>query len=238
MPIPVVILCGGRGLRLRERTAEIPKALVPVGRMPILLHIMKYYAHHGFTDFILCAGYKAGKLRAWARSPALRRLGWRVTCVDTGQNTNTAGRLKKISSLIETPEFFATYGDGLSTVDLNQLLAFHRRHGKEATITCVKPRTQFGLVRLGKGGLVRSFVEKPPSEDWINGGFFVFNTGVFKYIRGDEMLEQRPFERLRSARQLVGYSFRGFWTCMDTYKDNVQLNELWARDRAPWKLWR
>src|SRR5258708_15762017 len=113
MAIPVVILCGGQGLRLRERTAEIPKALVPVGRMPILFHIMKYYAHHGFTDFILCGGYKVGKLRAWARSEAVRRTGWRVACVDTGRNTNTAGRLKKIRPLIKTREFFATYGDGL-----------------------------------------------------------------------------------------------------------------------------
>lgn len=238
MSIPVVILCGGQGTRLRERTHEIPKALVPVGAMPIVFHIMKYYAHFGFTEFILCAGYKVGKMRQFAASAAIRKTGWKVTCVDTGPNTNTAGRLRRIAPLIKGPRFFATYGDGLSTVNLKDLIKFHLTHGLTATMTCVKPRVQFGMVMLDKKNVVKAFVEKPPSEHWVNGGFFVFESDVFRAIKGDEVLEQEPFARLRKSRQIAGYPFGGFWTCMDTYKDNLQLNELWARKKAPWKVWR
>jgi glucose-1-phosphate cytidylyltransferase len=238
MSIPVVIFCGGQGTRLRERTREIPKALVPIGDLPILMHIMKYFDHHGFNDFILCAGYKAGKIRSYFAPPSRRPTGWRIRCVDTGANTNTAGRLERVAPLIESRDFFATYGDGLSNVDLKALLRFHRGHGRAATMTCVKPRIQFGVARLDQADVVRAYVEKPPSADWVNGGFFAFTRDVFRYIKGDEVLEQEPFDRLTAARQLTGYRFRGFWSCMDTYKDTLQLNELWARKKAPWKAWR
>ena len=238
MKPPVVVLCGGLGTRLRERTREVPKALVPVGDEPILSHILRYYAHFGFDEFILCAGYKAARLKEYAKSRAARAAGWKVTCVDTGLDTNTAGRLRRVAPLIKAPRFFATYGDGLSSVDLRKLLAFHEAHGKTATLTCVKPRIQFGIVRLGADKTVRRYVEKPPSADWVNGGFFVFERDVFRYIKGDEVLEQEPFARLTKARQLAGYPFAGFWSCMDTFKDNVSLNELWAKKKAPWKVWR
>lgn len=237
MSVPVVILCGGRGTRLRERTLEIPKALVPIGRMPILLHIMKYYAHFGFKDFVLCGGFKFKKLKRYFQSHKSLVPGWNIRCVNTGLNTNTAGRLLRIKKYIKTPYFFSTYGDGLASVNLKGLLRFHRSHGRDATMTCVKPRIQFGISLLGRGNVVKKYVEKPPSKNWVNGGFFVFNQQIFDYIKGDEILEQGPFARLTSAHQMVGYTFDGFWTCMDTYKDTLLLNELWSKGKAPWKRW-
>jgi len=235
-PVPVVILCGGRGTRLREGKREIPKALVPIGGVPILLHIMRLYASRGFSDFVLCLGYRGGQIRRfWARPPREAR-GWRVDCVDTGVDTNTAGRLKRAAPHIRSADFFATYGDGLSDIDPRGLLAYHLRHGRAATMTCVKPPIQFGVAELGPGRRVTAYVEKPPSEKWVNGGFFVFQRRMLSYIRGDEVLEQGPFARLTRARELVAYPFRGFWNCMDTYKDNLRLNELWDGGQAPWRV--
>jgi glucose-1-phosphate cytidylyltransferase len=232
----VVILCGGRGTRLQERTEEIPKPLVEIGGRPILWHIVRLYAEQGLRSFVLCTGYKGELIERFvARKPWPD--GIEVRCVDTGLDTQTGGRVLAVRDELSGGRFCATYGDGLADIDLDAELAFHAAHGATATMTVVRPHLQFGVTELGEDDTVTGFREKPRSEHWINGGFFVFEPGVFAHLRPDSVLEREPLERLAAAGQLRAYRHTGFWECMDTYKDAVALNDLWAGGAPPWKVW-
>ncbi len=253
----VVILCGGKGTRFREYPEEIPKPLAPVGGKPMLWHLMKIYSNYGYKDFILCLGYKGDMIKKyfieeeWRASDFTMNLknrqkqtlttgeeeDWNITFADTGLETNTGGRLKKIEKYIpEGEEFFATYGDGLANVNINELLEFHRKKGKTATITCLRPYSQFGIVEIDDS-TVTSFKEKPKLDYWINGGFFVFKKEIFSHISDNDALEKKPFEALAAKKEIAAYKFDGFWQCMDTFKDYQSFNELWEKG-APWKVWK
>jgi glucose-1-phosphate cytidylyltransferase len=255
-----VILCGGLGTRLREETEYRPKPLVPIGDRPILWHIMKTYAAFGVTDFILALGYKGEMIKDFflnyealvsdftidlgAKSitpldATHDEADWRITLVDTGQATQTGGRLKRLQHLLEDEDrFLLTYGDGVSDVDLGALVQFHERSGCAVALTGVRPLARFGELMTSGDHVVR-FVEKPPSGDaWINGGYFVMTPRVFDYLDGDEtILERQPMERLAKERQLAVFKHDGYWQCMDTYRDMLLLSEAWASGRAPWKRW-
>jgi len=234
---PVAILCGGRGARLLERTQEMPKPLVEIGGHPIVWHVIQLYAAHGFERFLLATGYKGEMIERFAaeqRWPA----GVSVECVDTGLQTHTGGRIKLLEPRLAGEEVFcATYADGVADIDLHALLAFHGEHGALATMTVVRPQLQFGVTELEPDGRVSGFREKPRSDHWINGGFFCFATGVFDYLSPDSVLERAPLERLAADGELRAHRHHGFWECMDTYKDAVALNDLWASGAAPWRLW-
>jgi glucose-1-phosphate cytidylyltransferase len=233
--VDVVILCGGRGTRLQERTQEIPKPLVEIGGRPILWHIIRLYAEQGLMRFVLCTGYKGELIEAFVAGEAWPD-GVEVECVDTGLDTPTGGRIKRIADLVGE-RFCATYGDGLADIDLEAELAFHRRHGATATMTVVRPELQFGITDIDDDDRVTGFHEKPRAEHWVNGGFFVFERAVLDVLGDDSVLERRPLEALAADGQLRAYRHTGFWACMDTYKDAVALNDLWAGGRAPWKVW-
>jgi len=233
---PVVILCGGRGTRLRERTESVPKALVEIGGRPILWHVIQIYAAQGFERFLLATGYMGEAVEEFAaaeRWPA----GVLVECVDTGRDTPTGGRVARLGERLGGESFCATYADGVADVDLGALLDFHRAHGGLATLTVVRPHLQWGVAELGEGDRVAGFVEKPRSEHWINGGFFCFEAGALGYLDEDSVLERQPLQRLAADRQLHAFRHGGFWDCMDTYKDAVTLNDLWAGGEAPWRVW-
>ena len=232
----VVILCGGRGTRLREHTETIPKPLVEIGGRPILWHVIRIYAEQGFCRFLLCLGHRGEMIEEFVRKDGLPA-GLEIECVDTGEETPTGGRIAAVGDRVEGDRFCATYADGVADLDLRSLLAFHRGHGRLATITVVRPELQFGVARLDGAGRVEGFVEKPRFEGWINGGFFCFERGVLAYLDEDSVLERETFERLAADGELRGYRHSGFWDCMDTYKDAVLLNDLWGSGRAPWKLW-
>jgi glucose-1-phosphate cytidylyltransferase len=235
---PVAILCGGRGTRLQEHTREIPKPLVEIGGEPIVGHVISLYAAQGFRRFLLATGYKGDVIETYARA---RRwpTGVSVECVDTGPDTPTGGRIKRLQERLTVKSadgtFCATYADGLADIDLAELLAFHDAHGALASMTVVRPALQFGVAELDGEDRVRAFREKPRSEQWVNGGFFCFGTGVFEHLRADSVLEREPLRAIAAAGQLRAYRHEGFWECMDTYKDAVALNDLWASGRAPWR---
>jgi glucose-1-phosphate cytidylyltransferase len=233
---PVVILCGGRGTRLSERTESIPKALVEIGGRPILWHVIGIYAEQGFRRFMLLTGYKGERIEEW-----IRRSWWPggvdVSCIDTGLDTPTGGRIKLAQDAIGDEPFSATYADGVADIDLSSLADFHREGGSIATVTVVQPELQFGVTDLGEDGRVRGFHEKPRVDSWINGGFFCFEPGVFDYLTEDSVLEREPLERLAADGELRAYKHRGFWDCMDTYKDAVLLDDLWASGDPPWHVW-
>ncbi len=237
---PVAILCGGRGTRLRERTAEIPKPLVEIGGRPILWHVIELYAAQGFTHFLLATGYKGELIEEFVTAEDWPG-GVAVDCVDTGLDTPTGGRIKLLEPLLRRDSsagayFCATYADGLADIDLGRLLRFHESHGALATMTVVRPELQFGVAELdGEEGRVLGFREKPRSEHWINGGFFCFGLEALDYLAPDSVLEREPLRRLAADGQLRAYRHEGFWECMDTYKDAVALNDLWASRRAPWR---
>jgi glucose-1-phosphate cytidylyltransferase len=233
----VVILSGGRGTRLQERTKEIPKPLVEVGEWPILWHVVRIYAAQGFRRFFVATGYKGELIEEFVAGEDWPD-GVEVECVDTGLDTPTGGRINKLHGRLGSRPFCATYGDGVADIDLADLLAFHRGHGAVATMTVVRPVLQFGVTELNGDGVVVGFQEKPRSDHWINGGFFCFEPDVFDYLRDDSVLEREPLEALAAGGQLRGYRHSGFWKCMDTYKDAVELNDLWAGDEPPWRLWR
>ncbi|MEW6160441.1 MAG: glucose-1-phosphate cytidylyltransferase [Verrucomicrobiota bacterium] len=255
----VVILCGGLGTRLREETEYRPKPMVPIGGRPILWHIMKIYAHYGHKDFILCLGYKGEVIKDyfrnyhWNTSDVTLRLGrtpeityhgqhdeedWCVTLIDTGQETQTGGRLRRAMRFVPDETFLFTYGDGLSNHDINASIDFHHKHGALATVTAVKPSGRFGELAMD-GQTITAFKEKPDRENaFVSGGFFVFNRAIEKYLDGDAcVLEKRPMERLTTEGQLKAFCHAGFWQCMDTYREQELLNKIWTSGQAPWKVW-
>jgi glucose-1-phosphate cytidylyltransferase len=257
----VLILCGGMGTRLREETEARPKPMVEIGRMPIVWHIMKGYAHHGFNEFLLALGYKGEFIKRFfvdydlmnsnftvklgsggVRRQALSAEDWVVHCVDTGLITNTGGRMRRLADRIGKQTFMMTYGDGVSNVDLGELLRFHRRHGKLATVTAVHPPARFGELDIAddpSDPRVLHFAEKPQvREGWINGGFFVLEPKVLDYIDDDSTSWQaEPMERLAREGQLMAYRHGGFWQCMDTVRDVELLQTLWQDGKAPWNVW-
>jgi glucose-1-phosphate cytidylyltransferase len=231
-----VILCGGRGTRLREHTQTIPKPLVEIGGRPILWHVIRIYAAQGFERFLLCTGHRGELIEQFVRDDGLPR-GLSIDCVDTGEDTPTGGRIARVADRLGGARFCATYADGVADVDLAALLAFHDSHGALATMTVIQPELQFGVAELNGDGHVRGFSEKPRFEGWINGGFFCFEPGALDYIDEGSVLERAPLEALARDDQLRAFCHPGFWDCMDTYKDAVLLNDLWAEGRAPWKVW-
>jgi glucose-1-phosphate cytidylyltransferase len=254
----VVILAGGLGSRLTEQTETKPKPMVEIGGRPILWHIMKIYAHHGFREFVLALGYKGEVIKRYfldyaklnsdftvnlASGDVMRHASapaedWTIHLVDTGAATQTGGRLKRLAGVLGRQTFMATYGDGVADVDVQKVLAFHRHHGKLATVTAVRPPARFGGL-VFEGDRIAEFTEKPQvGEGWINGGFFVFEPAVLDYIDGDETpFEREPMERLAADGQLMAYRHGEFWQCMDTLRDLRLLEGLWSTDKAPWKLW-
>jgi glucose-1-phosphate cytidylyltransferase len=253
----VVILAGGFGTRLAEETDRIPKPMVEIGGRPILWHIMKHYAHYGFKEFFIALGYKGEVIKRYFLDYYLinsnltinlsngdvqvhNKQGedWIVHLVDTGLHTLTGGRVKRLEPWLKDETFMVTYGDGVSDIDLQDLLRFHRSHGKLATVTAVRPPARFGGL-IFDGDLVAEFTEKPQiGEGWINGGFMVFEPGVFDYLEGDHTsLEADALERLAADRQLVAYRHDGFWQCMDTLRDVRLLESLWQSGKPPWKVW-
>jgi glucose-1-phosphate cytidylyltransferase len=231
----VVILCGGRGTRLRERTESVPKALVEIGGRPIVWHVVQIYAAQGFERFLLATGYMGEAVAEFAAAERWPE-GISVECVDTGLDTPTGGRIAKLGGRLAGEGFCVTYADGVADVDLGAQLDFHRGHGGLATMTVVQPHLQWGVAELA-GDRVTGFVEKPRSEHWINGGFFCFKPGALDYIETDSVLEREPLQALAAAGQLRAFRHAGFWDCMDTYKDAVVLNDLWAGGKAPWRVW-
>ena len=255
--IKVVILAGGMGTRLAEETEIRPKPMVEIGGQPILWHIMKHYAHYGFKECLIALGYKGEVIKryfldAYSLSGNIvidfrnckvemhNKVSedWVVHLIDTGLSTNTGGRVKRLQSWLQTGTFMLTYGDGVSNVDLQVLLKFHRAHGRLATVTAVRPPARFGGL-VFDGDLVAEFTEKPQvGEGWINGGFMIFEPGVFDYLEGDHSnLEADALERLAADRQLAAYRHDDFWQCMDTLRDKRLLESLWQEGRAPWKVW-
>lgn len=234
---PVAILCGGRGTRLQEHTQAMPKPLVEIGGWPIVWHVIQLYAAQGFTRFLLATGYKGEMIERFAAEQAWPQ-GVSVECFDTGLDTQTGGRIKKLAAeLAGDGTFCATYADGVADIDLASLLDFHSDHGGLATMTVVRPTLQFGVTELASDGRVTGFREKPRSDHWINGGFFCFEQAVFDYLESDSVLERAPLERLAGANELRAHRHEGFWECMDTYKDSIELNDLWASGEAPWRVW-
>lgn len=233
----VVIFCGGLGTRLPEETVVRPKPMVEIGKKPIIWHIMKTYAHHGFKEFVLCLGYKGEMIKQYFAADVED---WLVAAVDTGERTLKGARLKRIQHYIDGDTFMVTYGDGLANVDIKALLAFHKKHGKLATVTGVRPRSAFGEIRFEKDGSVTKFIEKPQfSAGTINGGFFVFSTKIFDYLSDQEAcdFEKGPLEKLVADGQLMVRIHESGWACMDTYRDTLYLNELWDKNQAFWKVW-
>src|SRR5918994_6736733 len=232
----VVVLCGGRGTRLQEHTHSIPKALVEIGGRPILWHVVRIYASQGVRRFVLCTGYLGEMIERFVADET-----WPepvdIECVDTGLDTPTGGRIKLVEDRVADGMVHATYADGVANIDLSELGEFHRRHGDLATVTVVRPRSQFGIAELGDGDRVMGFAEKPQLDHWVNGGFFCLEPGVFAYLEESSVLEREPLEQVASDRQLHAYRHPGFWDCMDTYKDAVLLNDLWASGDPPWRGW-
>lgn len=254
----VVLLAGGFGSRISEESHLKPKPMVEIGEKPILWHIMKYYSQFGFCEFVICLGYKQYVVKEFFADYFLHTSDvtfdlannkmevhnnyaepWKVTLVDTGLNTMTGGRIKRIRPFIGDEPFMLTYGDGVSDVDLKELAAFHQAHGKIATITAVNVGQRFGVLDIRQGGQIQSFREKNDSDGaWINGGFMVMDPQVFTYIEGDRtVFEKDPLERLAKDGQLMAYQHHGFWKCMDTQRDKIQLEALWQEGNAPWKIW-
>jgi glucose-1-phosphate cytidylyltransferase len=232
----VVILCGGSGTRLREHTQSIPKPLVEIGGRPILWHVIQIYLAQGFRDFRLLTGFKAELIEEFARAEPWPDAAT-VRCIETGAETPTGERLRRVATELGDETVCVTYADGLADIDLEALVAHHHQHGGQATMTVVRPELQFGVAELNGDGTIRGFVEKPRSEHWINGGFFCFEPDAIREIEAGSVLEREPLERLAAAGALRAFRHEGFWECMDTYKDAVLLNELWTSGDAPWKLW-
>lgn len=255
----VVILAGGYGTRISEESQFKPKPMIEIGSMPVLWHIMKLYSSYGFNEFVICAGYKQHVIKEWFADYFLhtsditfdftqddkiivhnkRAEQWKVTVVDTGLNTMTGGRLKRVREFIGNEPFFMTYGDGVSDVNIKKLLEFHKSHGKLATMSAVKPDSRFGVLDLSEDSMVNAFREKSSVDSgYINAGFMVLDPKVLDYVKDDTiMFEREPMEQLAAEGQLMCYKHDGFWQCMDTMRDKERLEKLWAEKRAPWKVW-
>jgi glucose-1-phosphate cytidylyltransferase len=257
--VKVVVLCGGLGTRMREETEFRPKPLVDIGGRPILWHIMKTYAHYGFREFVLCLGYRGNMIKEYFLNYEAmnndfticlgqkfhvhynghhREQQFQVTLAETGAETMTGGRVKRISKYLNGEPFFLTYGDGVADIDICRLLEFHKSHGRLATVTTVPPTSRFGIVDVNSHGEVKHFAEKPKSKEWASAGFFVLEPEVLDYIEGDQSIfEREALETLATRGQLMAYRHDGFFYAMDTYREYVALNELWSREQAPWKVW-
>ena len=256
----VVLFAGGLGTRISEETDIRPKPMVEIGGKPVLWHIMKIYSQYGFNDFIICLGYKGYVIKEYFMNYFMHNaditvdLGnnkveihdsngeaFKVTLVETGLNTKTAGRLKQVQKYIGNEDFMLTYGDGVSDINIHDLLAFHKAHNKLATVSAVQMDARFGGMDLGTNGEVVSFKEKAKDDSkWINGGFFVLKPAIFKYLDGDmnEMMwEEETLEKLTNDQQLVAFQHKGFWKCMDALRDKLELEELWKNNTAKWKVW-
>jgi glucose-1-phosphate cytidylyltransferase len=254
----VAILAGGLGTRLAEETDTRPKPMVEIGGRPILWHILKRYSQFGVNDFAIALGYKgefvkrfctdyAGLVGSLSVNLASGRIDhhekthedWQLHLVETGDLTNTGGRVKRVEPYVKGDTFIVTYGDGLADVDIDKLLAFHKSHGKLATVTTVQPVSRFGITMLDEHSRVTSFSEKPKVEGWVSAGFFVFDRRIFDYLDGGSglILEKEPLERLAAEGQLMAYQHNGFFFAVDTYRDYLQVNELWREGVAPWKVW-
>lgn len=257
----VVILAGGLGTRISEESRLKPKPMIAIGDMPIIWHIMKIYSSYGFDEFIICCGYKSYIIKDYFANYFLYKSdvtfdyksqnemiihdckteSWKVTMAETGEENMTGSRIKQIQKYIPDGEsFFLTYGDGVGDVDIHKLLEFHKQHGKIASLTAVQPPAKFGVLEIDSNESVLDFKEKPQVDaGWINGGFFVLNYDVFSYISDSSMcvFEQEPLERLAKDRQLCAYKHHGFWLPMDTMRDKITLERLWAENKAPWKVW-
>lgn len=253
----VVLLAGGLGTRISEESHLKPKPMIEIGDKPILWHIMKLYSYYGFNEFVICAGYKQHVIKEWFANYFLHNSDitfdltqddkivvhnnvsepWKVTVVDTGLYTSTGMRIKKVASYIGDEPFFMTYGDGVSDVNIRELLAFHREHGKLATLTSILPESRFGVLDI-RDNQIKAFREKNQNDvGWINGGFMVLEPEVLSYIDGDVMFEREPLESLAAQGQLMSYKHRGFWQCMDTLRDKEKLEELLKTNKAPWQVW-
>lgn len=254
----VVLLAGGFGSRISEESHLKPKPMIEIGEKPILWHIMKYYSQYGFHEFVICLGYKQYVVKEFFADYFLHTSDvtfdlannqmevhnnysepWKVTLVDTGLNTMTGGRVKRIQPYVGDEPFMLTYGDGVADVDLKKLEGFHRTHGKTATITAVNVGQRFGVLDIQSSGRIQAFREKNDNDGaWINGGFMVMNPEVFDYIQDDRtVFEKGPLENLARNGQLMAFAHEGFWKCMDTQRDKMQLEELWQSQKAPWKIW-
>lgn len=254
----VVILAGGLGTRLSEETTLRPKPMVEIGGMPILWHIMKIYSAHGFNDFVICLGYKGYVIKEYFANYFLHKSDvtidlknntlkvhdtqaepWTVTLVDTGGETMTGGRIKRVAPYVGDEPFLLTYGDGVGNVDITSLVAFHRQHGRKCSVTSVQPSGRFGALNIGQDGHVHSFLEKPKGDGaWINGGFFVCEPGVINYIAGDPTVwEREPLENLAADGEMMAFKHDGFWKPMDTLRDKQELEHDWNTGSAKWKIW-
>lgn len=255
----VVLLAGGLGTRLSEETVVKPKPMVEIGGMPILWHIMKIYSAHGFNDFVVCLGYKGYVIKEFFSNYFLHKSDvtidlknnsvevhdsqaepWKITLVDTGNESMTGGRIKRIQQYINNEPFMLTYGDGVGNIDIKQLVAYHKEHGKLCTVTSVQPQGRFGALNILEDSTVHSFMEKPKGDgSWINGGYFVCQPEVFDYIKeGDATIwEKGPMEDIAQDGQMNAFKHNGFWRPMDTLKDKHDLNDMWTENSAPWKIW-
>lgn len=253
----VVILCGGKGTRLREETEYKPKPMVEIGGRPIIWHIMKLYSHYGFKDFVLCMGYKHQVIREYflnygcMNSDVTVSLGnehrlichnrhkedWTVTLAYTGEDTKKGGRIKQVAPYLEGERFMVTYGDGVANVNIKELIAYHEREGALATFTGVHPISRFATVDTDDTGKIINWNEKKPLEGFINAGFFVLEPAILNYLTGDVELEEEPMKRLAREGKLAMYRHNGYWQCMDTYRDYMLLSELWESGKSPWKVW-
>ena len=254
----VVILAGGLGTRLREETEFKPKPMVEIGGKPLLWHLMKFFSKYNHREFIVCVGYKGVQIKQYFMnyrslnsdleiSPGKSEIvhlnafdtdvDWKVIVADTGDLTNTGGRLFRIKKYVGNERFLCTYGDGLSDVDLDALLTFHIAHGKAATFTAIRPQSRFGLAQVDDTGKVNSFIEKPVLDSWVNAGFFVFEPEIFEFLDSESVLEEDLLRALVSSGELMAFRHNGFWQPMDTYRESLSLNKLWDEQKAPWKIW-
>lgn len=256
-----VILAGGYGTRISEESHLRPKPMIEIGGRPILWHIMKIYYHYGVDEFIICAGYKQNIIKEWFANYFLHTSDitfdfsrgnemiihnrkaekWKVTVVDTGLNTMTGGRIKRVKEFLDRDEpFFMTYGDGVSDINIDELMKFHRKHGKMATLSAIKPESRFGVLDINRNKQIISFREKSNKDsEWINGGFMVLNPEIIDYITDDNtVFEKEPLEKLAGMNELMCFEHIGFWQCMDTMRDKEKLEKLWADNSAPWKVWK
>lgn len=253
-----VLLAGGMGTRLREETEYRPKPMVEIGQRPILWHIMKNLSAQGLFNFVVCLGYKGdyikdyflnyearvndvtvelGANRGRNKLSSSEETNWIVTLANTGLTTMTGGRIHRIKQYVEGERFLCTYGDGLADINLPELIKFHEDHGKIATVTAVMPTSRFGAIEIAADDTVSKFTEKPKGNVWVNGGFFIFEPEIFDFLTPECVLEDEPLEKLAKMGELVAYKHNGFWKPMDTYRESIELNEIWDSDSAPWKNW-